>query len=175
MKTKILSISLLFFLLLSSCEAIDKLLTFYISDEATFSVNTGFPINSPFEVPTPDVTTNSTAEFENNNSKADLVKDVKLKELKLSITNPTDKTFSFLKEIHLYISTNDTDEIELAYLTNINATATSLDLICTSTKLDKYIKANSYKLRTKITTKETVTQKIDLKANMKFRVTADPL
>lgn len=175
MKRKILSISLLLTLLFSSCEVIDKLLTFYISNEATFSVNAGLPINSPFDVATPDVTTNSTTEFENNNTKADLVKDVKLKELKLNITNPADKTFSFLKEIHLYISTNDTDEIELAYLTNINATSNSLDLICTSTKLDKYIKANSYKLRTKITTKETVTQKVDLKANMKFRVTADPL
>lgn len=175
MKSKILSISLLLSLLFTSCEVIDNLLTFYISHEASFSVNSGLPINSPFEVPTPDVTTNSTTEFENNNTKADLVKDVKLKELKLSITNPADKTFSFLKEIHIYISTNDTDEIELAYLTNINSTAKSLDLICTSAKLDKYVKATSYKLRTKITTKETLTQKVDLKANMKFRVTADPL
>lgn len=175
MKIKILSICLLTSLLFTSCDVLDNLLTFDISDETTFSVNSGLPVNSPFEVPTPDVTTNSTTEFKNNNTKADLVKDVKLRELKLSITNPTDKTFSFLKEIHIYIATNDTDEIELAYLTNINSTANTLGLTCTSAKLDKYIKASSYKLRTQVTTKETLTQKIDLKAIMRFRVTANPL
>ncbi|WP_136668627.1 hypothetical protein [Flavobacterium sp. H122] len=175
MKTKILSISLLLSLLFTSCDVVDNLFTFYISDEASFSVNSGLPVNSPFDAPTPDVTTNSTAEFENNNTNANLVKDVKLKELQLAITSPADKTFSFLKEIHIYISTDDTDEIELAYLTNINTTANTLYLICTSAKLDKYIKASSYKLRTQITTKETLMQKVDFKANMKFRITADPL
>lgn len=174
MKTKILSFLLLSSLFLTSCDPLENLLTFYISDEATFSVNSGLPINSPIEIPTPDITTNSTKEFENNSSKASLVKDIKLNQLKLSITNPSDKTFSFLKEIHLYISTNDTDEIELAYLTNINASTNVLDLTCTSAKLDKYVKSSSYKIRTKITTKETVTQKIDLKAIMRYKVTANP-
>ena len=45
------------------------------------------------------VTTNSSAEFENNKTKASLVKDVKIRSLKLSITDPSDKTFTFLKSI----------------------------------------------------------------------------
>jgi hypothetical protein len=55
------------------------------------------------------VTTNSN----NNNTKADLVKDVTLTSLKLTITNP-DKTFSF--KVGYTISTDANDEIELAFL-----------------------------------------------------------
>jgi hypothetical protein len=65
-----------------------------------------------FSVVTPDVTTNSN----NNNTKADLVKDVTLTSLKLTITNPTIKHLVFLKSVTLYISTDANDEIELAFL-----------------------------------------------------------
>jgi hypothetical protein len=97
-----------------------------------------------------------------------------LKELKLTITNPTDKTFSFLKSIHLYISTDANDEIELAYLEDISSTTNVLNLTVSGAKLDKYIKAPSYKIRTKAVIKETLTKDIKVKAEMKFRVTADP-
>ncbi len=102
------------------------------------------------------------------------MKDVKLKSLKLSITNPDGKTFTFLKSIHLYISTTDSDEIELAYQDNINETSNMLNLISTNAKLDKYIKADKYKIRTQVTLKETLTKDVTVKAAMKFGVTADP-
>jgi hypothetical protein len=174
MKTKAVIVLAILALFIVSCNEVDKLLTFNISNQTTFKINSGLPFNSPFEVATPDVTTNSTSEFKNNNTNVDLVKDVKLQELKLNITNPADKTFSFLKSVHLYISTTADDEIELAYQEDINATTNTLDLTCTTQKLDKYIKASSYKIRTKVVTKETLTQETTIKADMKFRVTADP-
>jgi hypothetical protein len=174
MKTKAVIVLAILALFIVSCNEVDKLLTFNISNQTTFKINSGLPFNSPFEVATPDVTTNSTSEFKNNNTNVDLVKDVKLQELKLNITNPADKTFSFLKSVHLYISTTADDEIELAYQEDINATTNTLDLTCTTQKLDKYIKASSYKIRTKVTTKETLTQETTIKVDMKFRVTADP-
>ena len=103
-----------------------------------------------------------------------MVKDVKITELKLTITNPTDKTFSFLKSVRLFISTDANDEIELAHLENINVTVNTLSLICTDQRLDKYIKASSYKIRTEAVLKESIAQDISVKADMKFRVTADP-
>lgn len=174
MKTKTIAFTALILLLTISCSEVDKLLTFTISDDVTFKINSGVPFDTPFEVATPDVTTNSTTEFKNNNTNIDLVKDVKLEELKLSITSPTDKTFSFLKSVHMYISTDGTDEIELAYQDNISTTANTLNLTCTTQKLDKYIKASSYKIRTKVTIRETLTQEVTVKANMSFKVTADP-
>lgn len=174
MKSKLIALSLFLSLFLSSCDAVDDLLTFTISNETSIQIKSTSPINLPSEIITPDVTTNSSAEFENNKTKASLVKDVKLKSLKLTITNPTDKTFTFLKSVHLYISTTDSDEIELAYQDNINASTNSIDLICTDARLDQYIKADKYKIRTKVTLKETLTKDVTVKAEMKFRVTADP-
>lgn len=175
MKIKKITIYTFLAVLAFSCNEIDKLLTFTISDQTTFKVNSTFPVNLPSEVLTPEVTTNSSAEFSNNKTSVDLVKDIKLKELKLTITDPANKTFSFLKSIHMYISTNADDEIELAYQDNINSTSNVISLITTTQKLDKYVKASSYKLRIKVTTKETLTQDITINSDMKFNVTANPL
>ncbi|TDO72923.1 hypothetical protein EV143_107229 [Flavobacterium chryseum] len=174
MKSKLIALTLFLSLFLTSCDAVDDLLSFTISNQASITIQSTSPINLPTEIVTPDVTTNSSSEFKNNKTEAGLVKDVKLKSLKLSITNPDGKTFAFLKSIHLYISTTDSDEIELAYQDNINSTSNTLDLISTDARLDQYIKADKYKLRTKVTLKETLTQDVTVKADMNFRVTADP-
>lgn len=175
MKTKILIAIATPILFLLSCNEVDKLLTFSVSNQASFTIISGFPINSPIDIPTPDVTTNSTTAFSNNGTRADLVKDVKLKELKLTVTNPSGKTFSFLKSVQLYISTNANDEILLASYDNVNTTSNNINLICTTQKLDNYVRASSYKLRTKITTKETLSQNVDVLIDMRFSVVADPL
>jgi hypothetical protein len=52
---------------------------------------------------------------------------VRLKELTVTITE-ANKTFSFLKSIRLYISTDANDEIELAYKDDINSTSNTLTL-----------------------------------------------
>jgi hypothetical protein len=59
-----------------------------------------------------------------------------------------------LKSVRLFISTDANDEIELAYLENINSTTNTLNLICTDQSLDKYIKASSYKIRTEAVLKK---------------------
>ncbi|MCD9575741.1 hypothetical protein [Flavobacterium soyae] len=174
MKSKLIALTLLLSLFFTSCNAVDDLLTFNISNETSIKIESTSPINLPTEIVTPDVTTNSSAEFENNKTKASLVKDVKIRSLKLSISDPSDKTFTFLKSIHLYISTTDSDEIELAYQDNINSSSNTIDLICTDKKLDQYIKADSYKIRTQVTIKETLTKDVTIKADMTFKVTADP-
>ena len=174
MKTIRFTIIALLALVTVSCNELDKLLTFTISNQTTFKVNSGFLVNSPAEIATPDVTTNSSAEFKNNNTSVELVKDVQLKEVRLTIADPTNKTFSFLKSVHMYISTTADDEVELGYQDNISSTSNTITLTCTTQKLDKYIKASSYKIRTKLTTKETVTQDVTVKADMSFQVTANP-
>lgn len=174
MKSKLIALSIFLSLFLTSCDAIDDLLSFTISNETSIQIKSNSVVNLPVEIETPEVTTNSSSEFKNNKTNAGLVKDVKLKSLKLTITNPDAKTFTFLKSIHLYIATTDSNEIELAYLDNINSTTNTIDLISTNARLDQYIKADKYKIRTQITLKETLTKDVTVKADMKFRVTADP-
>lgn len=174
MKLKKHTAVLLIGILIASCNVIDDLLTFSIDNQVTVAIPSGFPVNTAVELVTPDVPSNSSTAFENNNTNAELVKDVTLKEMKLTVTNPANKSFSFLKSIHIYISTNDSDEIELAFLDDINSSSNTLNLTCTTAKLDKYVKASSFKLRTKALTKEAITQDISIKADIKFQVTADP-
>lgn len=161
--------------LLFSCNKIDDLLTFRIKHQNTIVLESSIPIASPLEIITPDIETNSNQEFQNNNTRADLVKDVKLESLKLTITDPEDKTFSFLKSIKIYISADGVPEIELASQENINSTTNTLDLETTNEKLDPYVKASSYNLRTAVVTKETLTSDVSVRANLTFKVTAEPL
>jgi len=174
MKTKvILSVLLIGTVLTFSCE---KLLTFDISDSTTTTVDANIlPFQLHVEVPTPDVTTNSENEFAQNNTNIDLVKEIILKKLKLTITSPVDKTFSFLKSIEIYISADGEDEMKLAWNDDVQSNAKSIELETTNSSLDKYVKKDKYKLRTKVVTKETLTQSVDIRIDFTFQVTADPL
>lgn len=157
------------------CEKVDELLTFSLNNEVTMQIPASTLLDLPVSIPTPDVTTNSQQTFQNNKTKASLVKDVKLREIKLTITAPASKTFSFLKSIHIYISSGQNDEKLLASLDDIPANVNNITLTPTGEKLDQYIKASSYKLRTSIVTRETLTQDVEVRADLKFTVTAAPL
>ncbi|MGC1241829.1 MAG: hypothetical protein WA874_09580 [Chryseosolibacter sp.] len=161
-------------LLIVSCDEVDKMLTFRIDGRTTIRVESNAsPIALPLEIPTPEVTSNSQQQYENNNTHASLVKDVKLEALRLTITDPSAKTFSFLKTIRIFISADQTSEIELAFAENISSDATTLELTTTKEKLDAYIKASSYNLRTEVITDEALTESVDIQADLKFLVTAD--
>jgi len=160
-------------LVLLSCEEVEDLLTFHVNDRTTIRIESAMPLGLPLDIPTPDVSSNSEQQYENNNTHADLVKDVKLEELKLTITQPSSKSFSFLKTIRIFISTDQASEIELAFLDNITAATSVIELTPTQQKLDVYAKASSYNLRTEVTTDEALTQSVDVQVDLKFRVTAD--
>jgi hypothetical protein len=171
MKIKLLTLLVIVITASTSCDKLNPI-SFYVKDETSIQVNSASLINTPFEIATPDITTNSTQEFENNNTNVSFITNVSLDELKLSITNPTGKTFSFLKNIHIYIATDETDEVELAFLDNVPPSDNMIMLNTTKVNLTKYIKASSYKLRTKVETRETMTQTTDIKVDLKFKVTA---
>ncbi|MFY7838651.1 MAG: hypothetical protein ACOVP7_00185 [Lacibacter sp.] len=170
MKTNIALTFLLCSLALTGCKKLG--VNFSINNQTNFRVESSSPINLPFEMGTPDVTTNSSQQFDNNNTAVNLIKEIKLEELKLSITRPSAKTFSFLKSVEIYISTNSSNEILLASLDNIASTAQSINLTTTAQDLTAYVKASSYKLRTRVITKETITQAVDIRADIKFKVKA---
>ena len=173
MKNKaILLILFVGLIMIGSC---DKLFTFNISDQTTITIDKVLtPITLPFDIWTPNITTNSEQEFENNDTKIELVKEIILKDLMLTITSPSDKTFSFLESIHIYMFTDTEEEIEIAWKDNISGDAEMIDLQTSNSALDKYVKSSSYKLRTEVVTRETLNQDIDILIDMTFQVTADP-
>ena len=159
--------------LICGCNEIEEMLTFSVNDSTNIRIESASPLNLPLEIPTPAVTSNSRQEFENNNTHADLVRDVKLQQLKVTITQPSGKNFSFLKNIRIFISADEQSEVELASLDNISTDSGVIELIPTQQKLDEFIKASTYDLRTQITTDETLTQDVDARVDLKFQVTAD--
>lgn len=163
-----------FFLILVGCEKLDKLLTFEISNSANIQIPASSLINTPLIAPVP-MNVNSQQTFENNNTKADLVKDVRLDKLTLITIDPATENFNFLKSIRLYIGTGQNDKVLLATLDNVPTGVSLIELVPENTKLDAYIKASNYTLYTEVTLRSNVARELTIKADSRFKVTADPL
>lgn len=161
-------------LLVLSCEKLDELLTFEISNSENIQIPASSLLNVPVIAPVP-VTMNSEESFENNNTNANLVKDVVLKKLTLTITDPATENFNFLKSIRISIGTDQNDRVPLASLDTIPTGVSVIELISNNSKLDKFIKASSYTLYTEVTLRSNVANELTVRADSKFKVTADPL
>jgi hypothetical protein len=158
----------------TACDAVDDLLTFYITEETTIVIASNFPIGLAPVVPV-EVTTNSNETFKNNDTRAELVKDVTLDKLTLSIAEPQGQNFDFLSKIEIFISSEGNNTIKVAYLENIPKGVNEITLESTNVKLDEYIKRDSYTISTKATLAKPVAQDTKIKAKIRFKVTADPI
>ncbi|ADR21439.1 hypothetical protein MATR_09320 [Marivirga tractuosa] len=169
-------ISITAFLFFSSCdiqEKLDKIATFDIRNSAEFTVPSASGINIPLDFPTPDINTSSEQSFENNNTSANLVENVNLTDLKLTITSPDGRTFSFLKSLEIYIHNNSEGSTLIAEIQDIPDNVGSvLDLQTTEANLDEYIKEDSYSLQFEAVTDETTNSETDISAEMIFEVKA---
>jgi hypothetical protein len=162
---------------LASCEELKELMSFEIKHSQTFTMPAQYVLPGANLPGSPmAVTTNSAETFKNNNTRAELVKDVTLSKLVLTIQDPANENFGFLKDVEIFIDSEDAEEVKLAYLNDIPANAgKTLELTSTNAKLDKYLKASSFTIRTRATVDEAVTQDVTIKTDMTFQVTADPL
>lgn len=173
-KKVILACTMLFLVAATACDIVEELLTFYIEEEETIVVRSNFPLGLVALDPI-TVTTNSNETFKNNKTRADLVRNVSLQKLGLTISEPAGENFDFLNSIEIYISSDGNGEDKLAYLENIPKGLTQLNLTTTNAKLDKHIKAEKYTLRTAAKLSKSVQRDILIDAAMRFKVTADPI
>ena len=171
---KITFICLLSFICFSSCKKLSQLLTFEISNSEDIKIPASGLLNIPIISPVP-VTMHSQESFESNNTNANLVKDVRLKSLNLTITDPATENFNFLKSITIFIGTDQNDKVLLASLENVPMNVSTIQLTSSNSKLDEYIKASSYTLYTEVTIRSNVATELTVRADSKFKVTADPL
>lgn len=162
--------------LLFSCKQLDEILIFEIKNETQFTIPSAIGINTPFSIPSPDIESSSKKEFENNNTNADKVKRIVLKELSLTILSPDEQTFKFIKSIYIYISAQGLQEKKIAYRDNIpDNIAKYLELNTTDDNIADYIKKDSYDIKTEVTTDEIILHDVELKCEMYYEVTANPL
>jgi len=158
-----------------SCETINDLLTFYINHDETITIPSNFPVGQVVPLTPITVTSNSEETFKNNKTRAELVKDVTLDKLTLTITDPQGGDFDFLESIELYISSDNKPDVKLAGLDAVPQNATQIELQSTNAELDEYIKSDSYTIRTKAVLAKPVSSDVTIKADMRFKATADPL
>lgn len=154
------------------CNALKKLTQFRVNQSTEFSVPSSLLVNVPVSLPSPDITTNSSQTFSNNNTNADLIESVKLEEMKLTITAPAGKSFSFLKDIQLYLSAPGLQEVLVAEKLNVTSTTGELLLDVKDVELKEYLKKDKLSLRSQVVTDEVLTQSIQVKADSRFFVDA---
>ena len=157
-----------------ACDSIDDLLTFYINEEETIVVESNFPVGlvafAPVTVPT-----NSEETFKNNKTRAELVKDVTLNKLTLTIPETEGADFDFLESIEIYIAADGLKEVKVAFMEEVPLNVNTLTMNLTNAELDEYLKKDAYTIQTRAVLRNTVVDDINVDAAMRFKVTADPI
>lgn len=158
-------------LLFGGCKK--KLTQFYVEDNSETIIQSTFGQILPFNVQTPEITTNSESEFESNDTKKDYINSIKLSDLKLTILSPDGEDFSFLNTINVFISNSQLGEKKIAFKESISNEIGS-ELICdvVDANLAEYIKGSSYKIRIEATTDETIGQDITINVYTRYFVDA---
>ncbi len=160
----------------TSCDELDKFTTFEMDFTSSITVPASAGINLPFDLFSQDITTNSESTFGSNNTNKELLQEVKLKEMTMTITSPSSQRFDFLKEIHIYISADGLSELEIASKTDIpDNIGTELELDVNENDIKEYIKKDKFKLRVKTTTDEFLNEDVQIEVFQKFFVNAEVL
>lgn len=160
-------------LLFTSCEKVKELTQFSIETNTEITIPATAGINFPIEFQTPDVQTNSESTFENNDTRTDLIEEVRLDECNLSITSPSTGTFDFLKSVEIYISGDNLPEVLIAEKQDIqNGNGSEMSLDTTGEDLKEYLKNESYNLRVEVVTDQTIGSSYDINIESIFFVDA---
>ncbi|GAB5557329.1 MAG: hypothetical protein SchgKO_15420 [Schleiferiaceae bacterium] len=146
----------LFFL---GCSKLDEFTQFSITYDSEVTIPAATPVDLPFNLITPPISTESGSAFSSNNTNKDLIETIFLTDFTLSLKTPEAGNFNFLETIEIYIEADNLPEIKLAWLDDIpNDGSRILELETTAQDLKSYIKKDEYSLRFATTTDEVLTQ-----------------
>ena len=165
---------LVFYLWLSAgCKQIDKLTQFNIDYTETITLPSTIGINLPFNLKTPSIKTNSEEIFEVNDTRKNLIEELKLTRLTMTISDPADADFSFLKSIEIYIGAENLDEVMVAWKDEVDDLAAgSIDLETSNEDLTDYIIAEDFYLKITTITDELILTSHDIEVQAGFFVDA---
>jgi hypothetical protein len=153
--------------LVPGCKLVNKLTHFNMDYNVSVVIPSSTGINLPFNLFTPDISSNSESTFAVNDTRKDLVEVIKLTKLDMTLTAPPSGNFGFLKSIEIFISAQGLPEEKIAWKYNIPSDVEKyLKLETTNTDLKEYIKKDEFTLRFGTVTDEFLTSdhKIDVHA-----------
>lgn len=145
----------------SACKK--KITQFNLDYDAEVVIGSTFGSLVPFFVQTPETETNAEYQFEVNDTDSKRVKSIFLKKLDLAIKSPINETFSFLKSIEIYIDSPDQPEVLLASKMEVsNGVGNNLSLDLVNIDFKEYIKDETFTLRLKVVTDETIPEDVHI-------------
>ena len=171
---RILILSAIAFMTFFACKKVDKWTQFDLDYSFETTIDAAFGINLPFDLPTPAIETNIVEALEINDSKKELVEDIKVKSLVATITSPDDETFSFLNEIEISIAAESLPTLLIAWQYGIpNDIENILELeILEGKNLAEYLKNDDIELKIKVKTDKIIFHDVDIKVDAQFFVDA---
>ena len=163
-------------LIFSNCSKVDELTQFNMAYTSQVTVSPTAGLNLPFNLFTPKMETNSEAEFAVNDTNKDLVEEIILKKLDLTVTAPSDQRLDFLESIAVYIEAEGLAEIKIAEATDIpeNVGAT-FSLTPAENNLAEYIKKDAFQMRVNLVTDKTIDREVQINVDSEFFVDAKVL
>ncbi|MFT7613413.1 MAG: hypothetical protein ACI9J3_002386 [Parvicellaceae bacterium] len=174
MRSKKIGICLLLVtIVLFGCKKADKLTQFNLKYDSSITIQSTTSINIPVNLFTPDIETNSEAEFAVHDTRKDKIQKITLSGMKVTITNPPGQEFDFLKDLEVFMSADGLAEIKIASKYNIsNSIGVVLTMDVTGEDFQEYIKKDNFILRVRSVTDETLLQDVDLNIESTFWVDA---
>lgn len=171
MKIAIGSILITALTLLSSCKKLKKIVQFNLEYKTEIVVPSTVGAQLPFNVFTPDVTTNSEASFEANDTRKDLINEIILTQLQLTVKSPNGEDFSFLKSAEVFINADGLDEKSVALISEVpDPVGNQIDLTPSGSDLAPYIKSDEFSLKVRTVTDEALASDHTIEVKSKFRV-----
>lgn len=160
-------------LFLAGCKVVDKLTQFNMDFNSTVVIPVPEGTNLPSDVKTPDVVTNSESTFSVKDTRKDMIEEVKLTSLELTITSPSTGNFDFMKTINVYMLAEGLPETKIAWKENIpNGAGSVLELDTSNEDLKEYIKKDKIVLRMNTVTDELITTEHQIDIHSVFFVDA---
>lgn len=173
MRTLIFAVSIIVFCLTNSCKKIDELTKFNMDYNATVVIPSTSVVSLPFNVFSPSVSSNAESTFEVNDTRKDLIEEILLKKMQLTVQSPNGGDFGFLESIEIFIDAQDLNELKIAWYDNVPANqGATLDVFTTDADLKEYIKKDNFTLRVNTVTDESITSDYEINIYSQFFVDA---
>ena len=138
-----------------------------------FTIQSSTGINLPFNLVAPEMETNSERRFASEDTRKDLIEEIKLTSLRVQLNTPENGDLKFLNEVELFINAEGLDEALIAFKYNIpSSVGKTLQLDVTEADFKEYIKKEEFTLRLRAKTDEVLSRNHELTTFATFFVDA---
>lgn len=122
------------------------------------------------DLPKIDTTIEASAEITINDNRLNNCDKASLKSFYIEIKEPSNQTFDFCKEVHLWLSAPGVPETDIISATNISSSARRIDFTVNSMDLVQFVRKTTMTAKLRIVLVKGFTQPIKVYGNMVFNV-----